>query len=343
MGVPRKRIRLTLRVLMLGIACLAVFLGWQVHKARQQREAVAAVRRHGGDVGYNHDFVSGVWMDGKNPWGPKWLRRLIGDEYFQSVVYVRFSYSDSDEGAGSESCDDVLKLLSSQDQIRCVFMFTNDFTSDSLANLKGLANLESLYLMGGTELPDLGLESIRGLRNLKYLEIVGSTVTDRSMLALADMTNMEVLALESDNISDLGLAAVRKMENLSELRIRGRRESPSLITDDGVALVSGLKNLKELELSYSKVTNKGLARMASLTKLESLILDGCKVGDEGLRNLMGLKKLRWLTVHESNVGDAGLEYVKELPGLRFLQISRTRVTDAGKLKLKKAMPHVSIN
>ena len=80
---PRRRMRVSLRVMMLAILCLAVFLGWQVNKARQQREAVAAVRRHGGWVYYDFQMVDDKPVPGKQPWGPRWLRRALGDEYFQ--------------------------------------------------------------------------------------------------------------------------------------------------------------------------------------------------------------------------------------------------------------------
>ena len=79
-------------------------MAWIVNNARQQREAVAALQKFGGFVHYDWEFVDGpvkvprgnsIWMPswgkltpGRKPWAPDWLRRALGDEYFQSIVHV---------------------------------------------------------------------------------------------------------------------------------------------------------------------------------------------------------------------------------------------------------------
>ena len=47
----------------------------------RQRRAVAAIRRAGGGVGYDHKG---------RPWAPAWLRKRLGDEFFQEVTSVQF-------------------------------------------------------------------------------------------------------------------------------------------------------------------------------------------------------------------------------------------------------------
>jgi hypothetical protein len=44
-GKLRHRLRISLRATMLVILLLGIWLGWQVNKVREQREAVAAVQR----------------------------------------------------------------------------------------------------------------------------------------------------------------------------------------------------------------------------------------------------------------------------------------------------------
>jgi hypothetical protein len=46
-GKLRHRLKLSLRAMMLVILLVGTWLGWQVNRAREQREAVAAVRRLG--------------------------------------------------------------------------------------------------------------------------------------------------------------------------------------------------------------------------------------------------------------------------------------------------------
>ncbi len=144
----RKRIRLTLGGMMLLILCLAVVLGWRVNKARLQREAVAAVKRHGGWVHYAHEMVNGVLTPGRQPKGPRWLRRLIGDEYFQELETVSFVF---DESTGTmhhnddvRPLDDVLALLSSQHGLKDLFLKGTQTTDAGLAHLADMHGLTRL-------------------------------------------------------------------------------------------------------------------------------------------------------------------------------------------------------
>ena len=85
---------ISLRGLLLLILAIALWLGWIVQKARQQREAVAALQKFGGFVHYDWEFVDGpvkvprgnsLWMPswgkltpGRKPWAPDWMRRALG-------------------------------------------------------------------------------------------------------------------------------------------------------------------------------------------------------------------------------------------------------------------------
>jgi hypothetical protein len=94
----------SLRTFFILLTAFAVWLGVVVKRAREQREAVKTVRALGGSVVYDFQ-ITGVPFDGApdppyalarffhpdaEPPGPLWLRRLIGDDYFQDVVAVNF-------------------------------------------------------------------------------------------------------------------------------------------------------------------------------------------------------------------------------------------------------------
>jgi hypothetical protein len=100
-----RRLKISVRVLMLLVLTVGVLLAWRVNRARRQREAVEAVKEFGGEVYYDFEFVTGplktpqaTWgpnprwgrqTPGRNPPAPNWLRRTVGDEYFQEIAYVR--------------------------------------------------------------------------------------------------------------------------------------------------------------------------------------------------------------------------------------------------------------
>jgi len=90
----RLRFRLSLAVAMVGIALIAVCLAPIVNRARRQKEATALVLRAGGQIGYEHNYsvAQGSFVSGDpEPPGPRWLRNLVGAEYFQTVNYVNVS------------------------------------------------------------------------------------------------------------------------------------------------------------------------------------------------------------------------------------------------------------
>ena len=94
---------ISLRGLLLLVLAIALWLGWIVHKARQQREAVAAFQKFGGFVHYDWEFVDGPVKvprgncSGSRPGarsrrdespGAGLAGRAVGDEYFQSIAHV---------------------------------------------------------------------------------------------------------------------------------------------------------------------------------------------------------------------------------------------------------------
>ena len=96
--MPRIRLSLSLRMLLLLILVAALWLGWRVDKARRQRRAIAQVEKYNGYVRFDYEYANGNEIQGAQPWGPKWLRRHLGDDYFREVsqvIYVDQPLSDA--------------------------------------------------------------------------------------------------------------------------------------------------------------------------------------------------------------------------------------------------------
>ena len=80
-----RRFQFSLRTLLVAMLLLAVWLAVTTNRVRDQRRAVAALMDLGWSVQYDWERRST-----SEPHGPKWLRRIIGDDYFQKVVHVYF-------------------------------------------------------------------------------------------------------------------------------------------------------------------------------------------------------------------------------------------------------------
>ena len=85
----RRRLRLSVRALMVVVLVLAVGLGWIVHRAQVQREAVAAIVRR---VGLS--ITTSTRQAGRPAGGqpqvaaacPKWLVERLGVDFFGDVI-----------------------------------------------------------------------------------------------------------------------------------------------------------------------------------------------------------------------------------------------------------------
>ncbi|HUY89570.1 MAG TPA: hypothetical protein VMV10_12620 [Pirellulales bacterium] len=95
----RRRSQFSLKGFFVLLTVIAIWLGVTVNQAREQRAAVRAIEALGGTVVYDwrlryeysekYGFAFSIDRDDDPP-GPAWLRRLVGDDFFQNVEVVFF-------------------------------------------------------------------------------------------------------------------------------------------------------------------------------------------------------------------------------------------------------------
>ena len=100
------------------------------------------------------------------------------------------------------------------------------------------------------------------------------------------------------------------------------------VTNQTLAALAGVKSLRILRLSDTRITDAGLGILEKLPDLEVLVLNN-QVTNSGLRRIRGLKRLKALDLQRARITDSGLGVLKSLPGLVRLDVSDTRITDAG--------------
>jgi hypothetical protein len=119
------------------------------------------------------------------------------------------------------------------------------------------------------------------------------------------------------------------------------------ITDDDLAALESLPQIRILWIQAGKITNRGLGRLGALTQLQSLLIsstseDSSGFDDSGLTQLRSLHGLRLLGILGTKISDNGLQSLKALVKLDGLLLCNTRVTRGGVQDLSKSIPKCSI-
>jgi hypothetical protein len=163
------------------------------------------------------------------------------------------------------------------------------------------------------------------------------SVTDKAIVHLQGLHQLQSLSLASSLVSDNGLTQLTGLEQLGALKLDNTE-----VTDAGLPHLRRLSQLRVLSLALTNVTDAGLVHLQGLSQLQTLDLSGTKVTDDGLEHLDGLTNLEWLLLGNTDVTDAGLLYLQRLTQLQALSLLNTKVTDAGIKKLQQALPNCKI-
>ena len=133
----------------------------------------------------------------------------------------------------------------------------------------------------------------------------------------------------------MGLGHLAEIPRVQELDLY----SATRITNDGIAVLKRLPNLRKLNIAHVQVTDAGLAHLKAIKTLESLRLLDRDITDAGLRHLAELLRLRELdlprphfidpNMNKNYYTDEGLKAISGLASLEMLHLGGIGVTDVG--------------
>ncbi len=202
---------------------------------------------------------------------------------------------------------------------------------DAIAGMSELENLK-LHLLA----PSLGYSKLAALKKLKKLSYITKGFLAGEPLGnftkhLGALTSLEELE-RTDRVewTDETLADIKGLTNLRTLEL-----GASLVTDDGLIALAGMKELTRLWCRATPITGSGLKHLAGLTKLRFLSLSMGKASDAGMASIPAFPELATLELRQTAITDATLAHLAKLPKLENLDVDETGVTDAGIPQLKK--------
>ena len=308
--VPRFRLRtLLVAVAIIGAAC--AWLAARLASAKREHDAVVALLRADVLVDYDYSLDSDGRSARAEPSAPKWLRSVLGDEFFNHVVNLYAGPSD----------DGALKYV------------------------KDLPSLRRLSIQGGDlgfahDINDSSMASLSDLSALKHLtEVIigGRSITDRGLAHLDGLPYVEKLTLGDTGSTGNGLRFLPAPERLAELVISG-----PAINDEGLAVLDRFRCLKSLDLTIDDVGISTMRRIGNLKDLRALTIASPGLIDDELGPLTGLSDLRLLELKQCPVTDEGIKQLSPLKQLSRLTFRNTKVTPAGEKSLRKLMPDTVI-
>ncbi|MCE9544485.1 MAG: hypothetical protein K8T25_03030 [Planctomycetia bacterium] len=234
-----------LRTLLIVTAIIAVWLGWWSYKARQQREAVEALRRTG--FGFTYDYQ--LQKLNRPAYWPVWLIDKLGIDYFANITGISHNSLDASDA-------DLIQL--SAIDIPSVERADLDMTKISDAGLLHLSRFRWLKHVGlsYTQIGDVGVAHLSGLNRMETISLGGTYVTDTGVESLQGMKGLRSLDLSATVVTDASLTHIKKLAMLQMLWLTNTK-----VTDDGLALLSNMNTLRFLGLENTQVTAAGVARL----------------------------------------------------------------------------------
>jgi hypothetical protein len=342
-------------------------MGWQVNRARDQVRSVATIERYHGGAFYDFEFANGEHTPGKEPPAPRWLRRALGDAYFQKVAGVIY-YSQPITDATLEPLDKLETVeylaftvmthtsavkppkgwdrltecgIARLESLRHLRSFELAFPSKyeiELRSWKHADRLEELCIQSAgafdAELPELG-----SMPRLRVLVLSGNQLTGSFLRSMPGSKTLETLDLSANPISSDGFRTIGLLSTLRDLNL-----SNTKLDDSRLAYLSKLRLLKRLRLHSTRVTTAGLVHLAAMKQLEELDIGECRISGPSLSALREMPRLRSLDLDGAKIDDTALVVLKGMTLLEHLNLSTTTVTDAGMRHLRglKKLKHLAL-
>ena len=185
------------------------------------------------------------------------------------------------------------------------------------------------------------LPKLRDLPGLRRLRLVG-VFNDAEIEQLRGLTQLEELhVLGGPGLTEEGIANLSNLTNLKSLGL----SCP--LTDKGLSHLSGLRNLEELaiicDFGTEPITNSGLHHIRGMTKLHDLFIGHSVIDDNGLSVLQEMNRLDTIALLDSQITDAGLRHLTEFPRLKSLSLMYDDLISKEEMKrFEAARPDVKI-
>jgi hypothetical protein len=321
--------------MMILVLLIGGSLGWWCLKAREQRQIVSAIRKAGGEVGYDWQLASSANLKdivksagvhpnafgGRVVW-PSRLVELLGIDAFGRVNKVWFANGQSEISEPLLAQIGKLRSL----EVLCVYrrstiLDTAVLDTAGLVHLKDLPALRDLRLEVKTRGQSTDLSWLRGKTQLEMLNLGTIPVRDDDLIYLRPLTNLRTLVFRSPHITDAGLVHLSGL-----IRLQCLIFSDASIRGEGLVHLGRMESLETLAMLRSRIET--LDDLPALP-IENLVLPFTLIDDRGLARIRSMPTLDQVFLDGTKITDAGLESLINQPNIKFVHVNGTGVTPSG--------------
>ncbi len=271
----KSKLQFRLATLLIVVPVMAVPCGWlgqSLDLARRQRLAVATFSTGRNQATYKVRRPDKSW-----PWHDLLpiLEPQLGEDFFTEVSLVWIDRATNDD----------LEKVSALLELEALTIRDARVTDRGLENLKGLSQLRRLDIqesvsIGVPQITDASMQHLKGLRLIETLRLSGHGITDKGLALLTGLNRLKRLTIISDGATDAGLKNLASFEELKVLELWADR-----VTDAGLEDLKALAPLRELTLSSTSITELGMESIKAMTQLDKLTLLDTKISTEGVDGL----------------------------------------------------------
>jgi hypothetical protein len=222
-AINRRWLQFSLRGLLAALTITAIALGACVRSVARQKQAMSVIREAGGMVIYDWmETALRTMSSAAQPAEPKWLRKLLGEDYFHRPVWIQFW--------GSAKSDRWVDAVNDLPSVKYLLLAQGDVTDEILSRISRLPKLEELHL-SGSAITDRGFRQLHKFPRLRWLTADGTQISDRAVNELNGM-KLEWLVLRETLASDACVPSLIAMTNLQMLDLRSTQ-----VTEAGAARI----------------------------------------------------------------------------------------------------------
>lgn len=211
-------------------------------------------------------------------------------------------------------------------------------TDRGLYHLRGLLNLQVLWVASFTDITADGIAWVCQLPKLMTLTIERTRVTRAAIPLLSQAAQLESVWIGDCDVIDDDVELLAAMPHLRTLHVEGAG-----ITDRAAAELAKSRSIIDLDIDHSRISDLGMATLAHYGKLRRLSVQGLGITDRSAVSLSRNSQLTFLLIRGANMTDSAVASLRDLVHLESLTLDEAVVTDASIEDFKKMKALRSLN